>query len=212
MRRRVHGTAAREAFSLVEVAVASGLALLLVGVLAAALGLGRRGEVRSDEDQLLSAALLARDRIEYDLLRVVVRAHHRSIHVSEENDAIGLWVSNVAGGEATGLSVLPVSYSCDRRGVARREARREERVASPYLKRVHITSCDDRSAGAAVRLRLSLATARSTREYAFSVRLRVPRVLDVEGLAEAYPFRMLADFSDGLAPRPRTRDAGGVER
>lgn len=208
----MHGTAARGALTLVEVAVALGLALLLAGVLAAALSLGRRGEVKSDEDHLLAAALLARDRIEGDLLRVVVRAHHRPVHVSQGNDAIGAWVSSASGGDATGLAVLPVSYSCDGRGVLRRELRRVERVASPYLKRVHFTSSDDRCAGAAVRVRLVLAAARPTREYAFSVRLRVPRVLDVEGLAEAYPFRMLAEFSDGLAPRPCSVDPGGADR
>lgn len=164
----------RRAFTIVELAVASGIFLILVGFFAALPLMGRRAEKAGERDAALAASLLAQERIEGDVSRVAAATGHRpAIEVAPDGRALHLLLKD----GPTTAATTEVAYTLEERQgttyLVRTEAARRDVLAAGHLRDARF-GLSWTAVGWMLRAQLKLEVEGRAQHSVFAVRISLP--------------------------------------
>lgn len=200
----------RRAITVAELTVAMGIAILITGVLVAALLLSRRGEKTAERDAALEALVLAQERLASDLRCLAVEPGAAALGLDAGAKALGIWTWSEAG------EPVPVTYRIEASGKTRTLVRTEDgRRSVVGMGAIRAVRCalHDTPVGKMVRITLEAEAAGVQRSATFAQRIRAPMGREAQGLV----FKPAAPFPDKeLDParaRPKFRvPAAGMPR
>jgi hypothetical protein len=192
----------RRGMTLAEAVIAFGIAVLIAGIVSAALTLSRRGERVAERDAALEALVLAQEQLSADLRCLAVAPGASPLGFDAEARAAGFWTWAADG------ALAPVIYRVDGAGRDRRLVRAGAGRASPVgmgLVRAVRFALFDTPVGKMVRVTLEAEAAGTLRTATFAHRLRAPMGREAQGIV----FRPSSPFPDKdldpAAARPRFR-------